>query len=500
MVKKNTSEIGFEKQIWNAAEELRGSMDAAEYKHIVLGLIFLKYLSDKFEERYNELVEEGEGFEEDRDEYTAEGIFYVPPEARWKLISEKAHTEENGITIDNAMREIEKENDELKGILPKTFSKPEIDKSKLGAVIDLFTNVEMADHGDKKDILGRTYEYCLGMFAETEGKKAGEFYTPACVVKTLVSVIKPFNGRVYDPCCGSGGMFVQSKKFIENHQGNIKNISVYGQESNPTTWKMAKMNLAIRGIEADLGEHQADTFLNDLHPTLKADYVLANPPFNLKKWGQEKIKDDVRWKYGIPPKGNANFAWMQHMIYHLSPKGKIGLVLANGSLSSTTSGEDKIRQAIVEDDLVECIVALPDKLFYTTGISVCLWFLNRNKNQVGKTLFIDAREMGTMVSRKLRELTDDDINCIADTYNKFIDGTLEDEKGFCKVSDLEEIKKHDFILTPGRYVGFKPEEDDGIPFEEKMKTLTTELGELFKESNELESKIRQNLKDIGFEF
>ncbi|WP_042707368.1 class I SAM-dependent DNA methyltransferase [Methanobrevibacter wolinii] len=500
MVKKNTSEIGFEKQIWNAAEELRGSMDAAEYKHIVLGLIFLKYLSDKFEERYNELVEEGEGFEEDRDEYTAEGIFYVPPEARWKLISEKAHTEENGITIDNAMREIEKENDELKGILPKTFSKPEIDKSKLGAVIDLFTNVEMADYGDKKDILGRTYEYCLGMFAETEGKKAGEFYTPACVVKTLVSVIKPFNGRVYDPCCGSGGMFVQSKKFIENHQGNIKNISVYGQESNPTTWKMAKMNLAIRGIEADLGEHQADTFLNDLHPTLKADYVLANPPFNLKKWGQEKIKDDVRWKYGIPPKGNANFAWMQHMIYHLSPKGKIGLVLANGSLSSTTSGEDKIRQAIIEDDLVECIVALPDKLFYTTGISVCLWFLNRNKNQVGKTLFIDAREMGTMVSRKLRELTDDDINLIADTYNKFIDGTLEDEKGFCKVSDLEEIKKQDFILTPGRYVGFKPEEDDGIPFEEKMKTLTTELGELFKESNELESKIRQNLKDIGFEF
>lgn len=500
MAKKNTSEIGFEKQIWEAAEELRGSMDASEYKHIVLGLIFLKYSSDKFEKRYNELVEEGEGFEEDRDEYTAEGIFYVPPEARWKVISEKAHTEENGITIDNAMREIEKENDELKGILPKTFSKPEIDKNKLGAVIDLFTNVEMADHGDKKDILGRTYEYCLGMFAEKEGKNAGEFYTPACVVKTLVSVIKPFNGRVYDPCCGSGGMFVQSKKFIENHQGNINNISVSGQESNPTTWKMAKMNLAIRGIEADLGEHQADTFLNDLHPTLKADYVLANPPFNLKKWGQEKLKDDVRWKYGIPPEGNANFAWMQHMIYHLSPNGKIGLVLANGSLSSTTSGEGEIRRAIVEDDLVECIVALPDKLFYTTDISVCLWFLNRNKNQVGKTLFIDAREMGTMVSRKLRELTDDDINCIADTYNKFVDGTLEDEKGFCKVSDLEEIKKHDFILTPGRYVGFKPEEDDGIPFEEKMKTLTTELGELFEESNELESKIRQNLKDIGFEF
>lgn len=496
----NTSEIGFEKQIWDAADELRGSMDAAEYKHVILGLIFLKYLSDKFEQRYNELVDEGSGFEEDRDEYTAEGVFFVPPEARWSEISKKAHTAENGKTIDNAMRLIEKENNSLKGILPKSFSRPELDKTKLGAVIDLFTNVQMSDHGDKKDILGRTYEYCLSMFAETEGKKAGEFYTPACVVKTLVAVLQPYNGRVYDPCCGSGGMFVQSKNFIENHSGNIKDISVYGQEYNPTTWKMAKMNLAIRGIEADLGENNADTFRVDLHPTLKADYVMANPPFNLKKWGQEDLQDDVRWKYGIPPKNNANFAWMQHMIHHLNPNGKIGLVLANGSLSSTTGGEGKIRQAIVEDDLVEAIVALPTQLFYTTGIPVCLWFLNRNKKQEGKTLFIDAREMGTMVSRKLRELTDDDINLIADTYNKFVEGTLEDEKGFCKVSDLEEIKKHDFILTPGRYVGFKPEEDDGIPFEEKMATLTKELGELFEESNKLESKIRQSLKEIGFEF
>ena len=496
----NTSEIGFEKQIWDAADELRGSMDAAEYKHVILGLIFLKYLSDKFEQRYNELVDEGSGFEEDRDEYTAEGVFFVPPEARWSEISKKAHTAENGKTIDNAMRLIENENNSLKGILPKSFSRPELDKTKLGAVIDLFTNVQMSDHGDKKDILGRTYEYCLSMFAETEGKKAGEFYTPACVVKTLVAVLQPYNGRVYDPCCGSGGMFVQSKNFIENHSGNIKDISVYGQEYNPTTWKMAKMNLAIRGIEADLGENNADTFRVDLHPTLKADYVMANPPFNLKKWGQEDLQDDVRWKYGIPPKNNANFAWMQHMIHHLNPNGKIGLVLANGSLSSTTGGEGKIRQAIVEDDLVEAIVALPTQLFYTTGIPVCLWFLNRNKKQEGKTLFIDAREMGTMVSRKLRELTDEDINIIADTYNKFVDGTLEDEKGFCKVSDLDEIKKHDFILTPGRYVGFKPEEDDGIPFEEKMATLTKELGELFEESNKLESKIRQSLKEIGFEF
>ncbi|WP_405305899.1 type I restriction-modification system subunit M [Methanobrevibacter sp.] len=500
MAKENSAEIGFEKEIWDAANELRGSMDAAEYKHVVLGLIFLKYLSDKFEERYNELKAEGYGDEEDVDEYTAEGIFFVPPEARWEVIASKAHSAENGQTIDEAMMAIENKNESLKGILPKTFSKPELDKKKLGEVIDIFTNIKMADHGDKQDILGRTYEYCLSMFAETEGKKAGEFYTPACVVKTLVSTLKPYDGRVYDPCCGSGGMFVQSKQFVDNHQGNIDNLSVFGQESNPTTWKMAKMNLAIRGIEADLGEHQADTFLNDLHEGIRADYVLANPPFNLKKWGQEQLTDDKRWKYGTPPKNNANFAWMQHMIYHLSERGKIGLVLANGSLSSTTGGEGKIRQAIVEDDLVECIVALPTQLFYTTQIPVCLWFLNKNKKQKGKTLFIDAREMGTMVSRKLRELKDDDIELIADTFAKFEEGTLEDEKGFCKVSDLEEIKKHDFILTPGRYVGFKPEEDDGIPFEEKMKTLTAELDELFKESNELEGKIRQSLKEIGFEF
>lgn len=501
MAKDNISEIGFEKQIWDAAEELRGSMDAAEYKHVVLGLIFLKYLSDKFEERYNELLEiDGGRWKEDKDWYTSENVFFVPPEARWEIIAKNAHSAENGTTIDNAMRAIEDNNQSLKGILPKTFARAELNKQKLGNVIDLFTNIKMADHGDKKDILGRTYEYCLSMFAETEGKKAGEFYTPACVVKTLVAVLQPYEGRVYDPCCGSGGMFVQSKNFIESHAGNINKISIFGQESNPTTWKMAKMNLAIRGLEANLGEHYDDTFLNDLHTTQRMDYVMANPPFNLKKWGQESLQDDVRWKYGIPPKNNANFAWMQHMIHHLSPEGKIGLVLANGSLSSTTGGEGKIRQAIVEDDLVECIVALPTQLFYTTGIPVCLWFLNRRKKQSGKTLFIDAREMGTMVSRKLRELTDEDIDLIADTYNKFVDGTLEDEKGFCKVSDLDEIKKHDFILTPGRYVGFKPEEDDGIPFEEKMKTLTTELGELFKESDELQDKIRKSLGEIGFEF
>ena len=405
----------------------------------------------------------------------------------------------HGKTIDEAMIAIEKNNDSLKDILPKNFSNPDFDKKKLGAVIDLFTNIRMSSHGDKQDILGRTYEYCLSMFAEAEGRNAGEFYTPACVVKTLVSVLKPYDGRVYDPCCGSGGMFVQSKQFVDNHQGNIDNLSVFGQESNPTTWKMAKMNLAIRGIEANLGDHHADTFLNDLHDGMRADYILANPPFNLKKWGQEQLTEDKRWKYGVPPKTNANFAWMQHMIYHLSERGKIGLVLANGSLSSS-GVEGKIRQAIVEDDLVECIVELPTQLFYTTGIGVCLWFLTKNKKQKGKILFINASNMGTMVSRKLRELLDEDIELIANTIAKFEDGTLEDEKGFCKVTELEEIKNEGFVLTPGRYIEFKPAEDDGIPFEEKMETLTTELNGLFKEYDELEGKIRQSLKEIGFEF
>ena len=495
---ENTQEIGFEKEIWDAADELRGSMDASEYKHVVLGLIFLKYISDKFEDKYQELVEEGDGFEEDRDFYDAEGIFYVPEEARWNEIAKHAHQPDNGIIIDNAMRAIERENEQLKDILPKTFGSRDINSEKLGAVIDIFSNKSMSEHGDKKDILGRTYEYCLGQFAEQEGKKAGEFYTPACIVKTIVEILQPTHGRVYDPCCGSGGMFVQSSKFIEAHSGNLSDISVYGQESNPTTWKMAKMNLAIRQIEADLGEHPEDTFLNDLHPTLKADYIMANPPFNLKKWGQEQLTDDKRWKYGIPPKGNANYAWMQHMIHHLSTNGKIGLVLANGSLSSTTSGEGKIRQAIIEDDLVDTIITLPTQLFYTTGIPVSLWFLNKNKKQKGKTLFIDARELGTMVTRKLRELKEDDINLMADTYKKYTEGTLEDEKGFCKVATQEDIKEQDYILTPGRYVGFKPEEDDGIPFEEKMKTLTTELDQLFEESHKLEKEIKNNLTKIGY--
>ena len=477
---------------------LRGNIDASEYKSVVLGLIFLKYISDRFDEKYQQLVEEGDGFEEDVDEYISEGIFFVPETARWSVIASKAHTPEIGTVIDDAMRAIEKENKRLKDILPKNFARPELDKRRLGDVVDLFTNIKMVDAGSSRDILGRTYEYCLSKFAEQEGKLAGEFYTPSCVVRTLVEVLQPYNGRVYDPCCGSGGMFVQSAKFIENHSGNLSNISVFGQDSNPTTWKMAQMNLAIRGIEANLGSYNADTFFNDCHPTLRADFIMANPPFNLSGWGADKLKDDVRWQYGMPPAGNANFAWLQHMIYHLAPNGKIGMVLANGALSSQSGGEGEIRQNIVNADLVECIVAMPTQLFYTTQIPVSLWFLSKNKKQRGKTLFIDARKLGTMVTRKLRELTDADIAMIADAYKAYCNGTLEDQKGFCAVVDTEEIAKQDYILTPGRYVGIEEQEDDGEPFEEKMARLTSELSELFAQSHTLEEEIRQKLEAIGY--
>ncbi len=499
MAKTNTAEIGFEKEIWKAADLLRGNLDASEYKSVVLGLIFLKYISDRFEVKYQALLAEGDGFEEDKDEYSFENIFYVPQDARWGVVAEAAHTAEIGHVIDNAMRQIEKENQRLKGILPKNFARPELDKRRLGDVVDLFTNIQMNEQGDSRDILGRTYEYCLSKFAEAEGKLAGEFYTPACIVRTLVEVLKPYCGRVYDPACGSGGMFVQSAKFIANHQGNINDISVFGQDSNPTTWKMAQMNLAIRGIEADLGRFNADTFFDDQHPTLKADFILANPPFNLSDWGADKLQDDVRWKYGIPPAGNANFAWLQHMIHHLSPHGKIGMVLANGSLSSQTGGEGIIRENILKADLVEGIVAMPSQLFYTTGIPVSLWFLNRNKKQTGKVLFIDARNMGTMVTRKLRELSDEDIQLIADTFTQFEEGAVEDKKGFCAVATLEDIAKQEYILTPGRYVGIAETEDDGEPFPEKMARLTTELADLFNQSHHLEEEIRKKLKSIGYE-
>lgn len=498
MAENTRANIGFEKQIWDAACVLRGNMDASEYKNVVLGLIFLKYISDRFEEKYQALVAEGDGFEEDVDEYTSEGIFFVPANARWSVIASKAHTPEIGTVIDEAMRAIEKENKRLKDILPKNFARPELDKRRLGEVVDLFTNIQMIEHGDEKDILGRTYEYCLSKFAEQEGKLAGEFYTPSCVVRTLVEVLQPYHGRVYDPCCGSGGMFVQSAKFVESHSGNINDISVYGQDSNPTTWKMAQMNLAIRGIDADLGQYNADTFFNDCHPTMRADFIMANPPFNLSDWGGDKLMDDVRWQYGMPPAGNANFAWLQHMIHHLAPNGKIGMVLANGSLSSQSSGEGEIRKNIINADLVECIVAMPTQLFYTTQIPVSLWFLSKDKKQKGKTLFIDARKLGTMVTRKLRELTDEDIAKIANAYNAYIDGTIEDEKGFCAVASTEEIAKQEYILTPGRYVGIEEQQEDEEPFEEKMTRLTSELFEMFNKSHELENEIRKKLEAIGY--
>jgi len=494
----NTANIGFEQQIWAAADILRGNIDAGEYKHVVLGLIFLKYISDKFEERYQELLADDDDVE-DKDAYMEKNVFFVPAIARWNVIAAASRKEEVGLIIDDAMRAIEKENKRLKDVLPKNYARSELDKRRLGNVVDLFTNIKMIDHGTDKDILGRTYEYCLAKFAEQEGKRAGEFYTPSCVVRTLVEVLQPFKGRVYDPCCGSGGMFVQSAEFVSHHAGSIGNLSIYGQDANPTTRKMALMNLAIRGIEADLGGYNADTFHNDLHPTLKADFILANPPFNLSDWNDGSLNDDPRWEYGLPPSGNANFAWLQHMIHHLAPNGKIGMVLANGSLSSQSGGEGDIRSKIIEADLVEGIVAMPTQLFYTTQIPVSLWFINRDKKQAGKTLFIDARKMGTMVSRRLREMTDEDIAKIAATFQAFDNGTLEDVKGFCASVTTEEIKKQDYILTPGRYVGIEEQEDDGEPFEEKMARLTGELSEMFKRSHELEEEIRERLGAIGYD-
>ena len=473
--KENTTSIGFEEAIWRAADKLRGNLNASEYEGVVLGLIFLKYISDKFEAKYQELLEDELADVEDKDEYEAEGVFFVPQEARWRVISLAAHTPEIGKVIDDALDAIERENPKLKGVLPGNYARPELDKRRLGDVVDLFTNIHMLASGDEKDLLGRVYEYCLQKFASMEGKNAGEFYTPSCIVRTIVEILQPYVGRVYDPCCGSGGMFVQSAKFIQNHQKDINNISVYGQEANPSTWKMAHMNVAIRGLEANLGKSYADTFFNDQHPTLKADFIMANPPFNLSDWGADKLEKDVRWKFGIPPAGNANFAWMQHMIHHLSPIGRIGLVLANGALSSQTGGEGAIRQKIVEADLVEGIIALPSQLFYSTGIPVSLWFLSRNKQQAGKVLFIDARNMGTMVTRAVRELMQEDIQKIADTFEAFRKGTLEDEAGYCAVKSLQDIKAQDYILTPGRYVGIAEHPDDGEPFAEKMQRLTSEL-------------------------
>ena len=505
---ENTGNIGFEETLWKAADKLRGSMDASEYKHVVLGLIFLKYISDKFETKFNALVEEDAGFEEDRDEYEAENIFWVPKEARWTFIKDNAKDFKIGQYIDDAMILIEKENPSLKGVLDKRYARPEIDKRRIGELIDLISTIKLHQNGEK-DLLGRVYEYFLGQFASVEGKGGGEFYTPTSVVKTLVDMIEPYQGRVYDPCCGSGGMFVQSEKFVEDHQGRVENLSIYGQEMNSTTWKLCKMNLAIRGLDANLGPHHDDTFHHDLHKTLKADFILANPPFNISDWGGNQLTDDVRWKFGIPPAGNANYAWLQHMIYHLAPNGSAGIVLANGSLSTNTSNEGEIRKNLLEEDMVDAIVALPDKLFYSTGIPVSLWILNRNKKDNPKyrsreheVLFIDARQLGEMIDRRHRELTEEDISKISETYHEWrnIDGEYEDIKGFCKSAKIEEIREHEYVLTPGRYVGIEDVEDDGIPFDEKMENMTAELAELFAKSRHLEEEIRKNLGGIGYEF
>jgi len=500
MAKNTNANIGFEKELWASADKMRSHVSASDYRKVVIGLIFLKYVSDTFEARYEELVKEGYGDEEDRDAYTELNVFFVPEVARWKKISSKSRTPEIGVVLDDAMRAIEKENKSLKNVLPINYSSPDLDKRVLGDVVDIFTNITMHDKNEEKDLLGRAYEYFIEQFASQEGKNGGEFYTPTSIVKTIVEILKPYNGRVYDPACGSGGMFVQSAKFIQKHSGNLKDISIYGQESNSDTWKMAKMNMVIRGLEADFGQHHADTFFNDLHKTLKADYIMANPPFNISSWGGESLQEDIRWKYGIPPNGNANYAWIQHMIHHLHPStGKIGLVLANGSLSTTQSGEGEIRKAIIEDDLIEGIVALPANLFYSVTIPASLWFISKNKKQKGKTVFIDARKMGELINRKHRDFSDEDIRKIADTFEAFQNGKLEDIKGFCAVVETADIAKQDYILTPGRYVGIEDQEDDGEPFEEKMERLTSELSEMFARSRELEEEIRVRLGEIGFE-
>ncbi|WP_449026849.1 N-6 DNA methylase [Parasutterella excrementihominis] len=501
------AKVDFKKQLWTAANAMRGNLDAGVYKHVLLGLIFLKYISEKFEERFAQIAidyaNEDEKFirdaQEDPDEYIAENVFWVPQEARWSKIASMSTSASIGMTIDAAMRAIEAvpANIKLKGILPKNYASQDLDQRMLGKVVDLFSNINLGSER-QNDLLGEAYMYCLKNFAAAEGTKAGQFYTPVCIVKTLVNIIEPFNGRVGDPCCGSGGMFVQSVDFIEKHRGSRKNISVYGEESNPVTWKLAMMNMAIHGIDANLGDSYGNTFFDDKHAHERMDYFLANPPFNQSEWRGEELEDDPRWEYGIPSDSNANFAWMQHMIHHLSQRGRIGMVLANGSLTSTQNNEGEIRRRIIEADLVEGIVALPDKLFTSTGIPCSLWFLNKAKDRPKTTLFVDARNMGTMVSRALRELTEEDIEKLATIFREYRSGTLENQKGFTAVITNDEIQKQDFVLTPGRYVGME-EQNDYESFDENITKLTTELAHLFEKSHDLEEKIRANLKGLGYE-
>jgi type I restriction enzyme M protein len=515
---KETQEEPLEKKLWKTADKLRKNIDAAEYKHVVLGLIFLKYISDAFVEHYEKL-KEGKGEyagadPEDPDEYGADNIFFVPEKARWNFIQAQAKQPNIGKLIDDAMDAIESKNATLKGILPKVYGRQNLDAQTLGGLIDTIGTIALGDKASKtQDVLGRVYEYFLGQFALAEGQKGGQFYTPESIVQLLVEMLEPYKGRVYDPCCGSGGMFVQSEKFIESHQGRLDDISVYGQESNQTTYRLCRMNLAIRGIDgSNIKWNTEGSFMNNAHKDLKADYIIANPPFNVSDWSGELLTDDARWQYGVPPKGNANFAWVQHFLYHLAPNGLAGFVLANGSLSSNTSGEGKIRQRLVEEDLVECIVMLPKQLFFNTGIPACLWFVRRNKQKRnGEVLFIDASELGYMIDRKNRAFKQEDISKVADTYHNWLNAPgsssdseqseelYRDEKGFCKSATIKEIEKHKFVLTPGRYVGIPDEEDDGIPFEEKIDKLTTALKSQMKQAQEFDKEIKTQLAKVGIE-
>ncbi|MGB2924370.1 MAG: class I SAM-dependent DNA methyltransferase [Limnothrix sp.] len=525
---KKADTDSFEQKLWKAADKLRKNIDAAEYKHIVLGLIFLKYISDAFEEMHQKLIA-GEGDfagadPEDKDEYVAENVFFVPQQARWSFIQGKAKQPDIGKTVDEAMELIEGENSKrLKGILPKVYGQAKLDQASLGGLIDLIGGITLGDAAAQaQDVLGRVYEYFLGQFALNEGKKGGQFYTPESIVRVLVEMLEPYSGRVFDPCCGSGGMFVQSQKFIEAHQGRLDDVSIYGQESNETTYKLCRMNLAIRGIDgSNIRWNPEGSFLNDAHKDLKADFVIANPPFNDSDWSGDLLRNDGRWSYGVPPTGNANFGWVQHFLYHLSPTGSAGFVLSNGSLSSNTSGEGTIRQALVEADLVDCIVMLPTQLFYNTGIPACLWFLSRHRqrpspspsrgerNRSGEVLFIDASDLGYMVNRRNRAFADGDIAKITETYHEWKrepspspsrgERKYEDVKGFCKSASLGDIEKHNFVLTPGRYVGIPDEVDDGIPFEVKMGALTADLAAQMSEGLALDEEIKIQLAKVGFE-
>lgn len=513
MAKNNDKAEQFEKTLFRAADKLRKNMDAAEYKHIVLGLIFLKYISDSFEELY-EKIKGGEGDfaganPEDADEYRAENVFFVPQTARWQYLHSRAKLPSIGKDIDEAMEVIEKENPTLKGILPKVYARPNLDKAALGGLIDLIGNIALGTEAAKsKDLLGRVYEYFLGEFANAEGKKGGQFYTPKSIVRIMVEMIEPYKGRVFDPACGSGGMFIMSEKFVESHKGRIDDISIYGQESNQTTYRLCRMNLAIRGIDGSQVKWNTEgSFLNDQHKDLKADYILANPPFNDSDWSGQLLQNDSRWQYGTPPAGNANFAWLQHMIYHLSPKGVMACVLANGSLSSQTSGEGEIRKSLIENDLVDCIVALPKQLFYNTGIPACIWFISRkrtgngDRKRTGEILFIDANEIGYMEDRTHRVFRDEDITKISETYHEWRkrDGKYEDIKGFCKSANIEEVIKHNFVLTPGGYAGIEDKIDDGIPFEEKISESMNKLSEQMMNEKKLNEEIKKQLAKIGFE-